>query len=85
MRKVTYVKLHDLNVVVPGLGTVQGSFPPVNKTIPGLEMYLGKEPGVLTIKAAGGEFGIPLANVQFMHFEKESPAPASLKAVSSSG
>lgn len=83
MRKVTYVKLHDLNVVVPGLGTVQGSFPPVNKTIPGLQMYIGKEAGILTITHNSGEFGIPLANVQFMHFEKEGPTLASVKANSS--
>ena len=72
MRKIKYARLHDLNVVVEGIGGITKELPMQGKTLPDLEMYVGEELGFLTVRIAGNRnFGIPLANVQFVVFESD--------------
>lgn len=74
-RKVKYARMHDVRVVIPGIGQMPNELPSQAKTIAGLEMYLCE--GVLeVVTAAAGSHGIPLANVQFMTFAPEDKAPA---------
>lgn len=70
MRKVKYARLHELNVVLPGVGILTKELPMQNKTLK-LEMWVGKESGILSVKVNNTECGIPLANVQFCIFDEE--------------
>lgn len=82
MRKLKYVRLHDLNVVVDGIGGISKELPMANKVLKGLEMYTGIDEGFVTVKLEGDrQFGIPLANVQFVVFDKEDTTSARLKAI----
>ncbi len=63
-RKVTRARLHDLQVVIPGIGSLDKELPPPNKTVK-IDMYLDSEyPGVLIATLNAHTVFIPLANVQ---------------------
>lgn len=63
-RKVTRVRLHDLQVVIPGIGSLDKELPPTNKTVK-VDMYLDSEyPGVLVATINNTSIFIPLANIQ---------------------
>lgn len=69
-RIVSHAKLHDLNVVIPGLGSLNmTTLPPVNKTFKSFSMHFS-ELG-LTVEINGIESLIPAANVQFVSFAPE--------------
>lgn len=62
-RRVTAAKLHDLNVVIPGVGAMNvTNLPPQNKSYNSFHMYY-TEHG-LELEINGVESIIPLANVQ---------------------
>lgn len=65
-RKVIYARIHDIKVVIPGVGQLQTEFPAKNKVLPGLQMYY--DGAILEIEIAGRPYGVPLPNVQFMEF-----------------
>lgn len=62
-RTVTRAKLHDLQIVVPGIGSLDKELPLKSKTI---DMVMEEGPtGIeLTIKNVSGTTIIPYANVQ---------------------
>jgi hypothetical protein len=71
MRKVTYVRLHDLKVIMPGLGNATTEFPSSKKVLPDLQMtYDG---AIVEISFGGNSYGIPLANIQCIRFAPEAP------------
>lgn len=81
-RKIKYVRLHDLNVVVDGIGNITKELPMQNKTLNGLEMFTGLDEGFITVNITGGrQFGIPLANVQFVVFDKETAATSTVSNI----
>lgn len=73
-RTVTYARIHDIKVVIPGVGQLETEFPPQRKTLPGLKMSW--DGAVLEIEISGKSYGIPAANIQFMTFAPEAPAAA---------
>ena len=76
-RRVSYAKLHDLSVNLPGIGMIQGQHIPLaNKTIPGLEMY-HTDAGLL-LKTTLSEHLIPLSNVQFLTYASEDAKPVTV-------
>lgn len=77
MRKVIRVLFHDVNVVVPGIGTFQGELPSKAKMIPGLEMTEGAN-GV-EISAAGILAIIPYANCKVYFADKATEPKAQAK------
>lgn len=62
-RTVTRAKLHDLQVVVPGIGSLEKDLPPRNKTLD-MVMEEGLSGVELIIKGVQGVIVIPYANVQ---------------------
>lgn len=68
-RKVSYARMHEIKVVIEGIGQLPIELPSKLKTIAGLEMFYD---GVtLYVNTRVGEFGIPCANVQFVRFAQE--------------
>lgn len=63
-RKVIRAKVHDMAVVIPGIGALEKELPPINKTVK-MEMYLDSDhQGVMFIKVGSHETFVPLANIQ---------------------
>lgn len=74
-RRVTRAKIHDIQIVVPGVGQLERELPPINKKVK-MDLFLDTEyPGVLLVNIGSHELFVPLANVQigFMAPE-EKPA-----------
>lgn len=78
-RIVTRVKLHDLQIVVPGVGSLDKELPLRNKT---LDMIM--EEGItgieLTIKNVPGITVVPYANIQVYFTANESTTISETKA-----
>lgn len=72
-RKVIRAKVHDMQVVIPGIGQLEKELPPVNKTLK-MEMYLDSDyPSVLLVQVNGMETFVPLANIQIGFLAPEEP------------
>lgn len=66
-RAVSFAKLHDLIINLPGVGLLQGNvLPPANKSLPGLKMVYTPEGLLVTISAK--DHLVPAANVQWVTF-----------------
>lgn len=63
MRKVIRAKLHDLQIVLPGVGTLGNDLPLKNKTLD-LTMVEGPNGIEIAIKGTPGVAIIPYANIQ---------------------
>lgn len=76
-RKVTRARVHDMQIVIPGIGQLEKELPPQNKTLQ-LDMYIDSDfPTLLFVKVRGMEVTIPLANVQIAFLApEEAPKPA---------
>ena len=71
MRKVKMARLHDLHVVIPGIGTFENELPPKNKTIPGLSIQ-SDDNFNLHIDLNGESLcGVPAANVKIVYYAKD--------------
>lgn len=70
-RLVTRAKLHDLQIVIPGIGSLDKELPLRNKTV-SMIMEEGPTGIELTIKGFAGVSIIPYANVQ-VYFTAAEP------------
>lgn len=87
-RKVIRAKLHDIQVVIPGIGNAERDLPPVKKHVP-MDMYIDSEhQGLMFVRIPSGntvtEFFVPLANVQLAFLEPEAPKPTTPSAIATS-
>lgn len=64
MRKVTRAKLHDLQIVIPGIGSLGNDYPLKGKSQLDSTLVEGPNGLELTIKGTPGTAIIPYANVQ---------------------
>jgi hypothetical protein len=80
-RKVTSIQIHEMKVVIPGLGQVPSTIPSDSKTLPNLEMWYDGSMVEVTTGSGNGliRFGIPLANLQFIRFEAADPVTTTKK------
>ncbi len=69
-RYVKYAKLQGTDAFLPVLGNIGSTLPPLNKNIPGLEMFIDSEfPNFLTVKTPTVEAMVPLTNIQVAEFK----------------
>lgn len=69
-RPVEYARVHEMKMVIPGIGQLECVFPPQSKALPGLSMTWDGTTLELCIK--GKYYGIPAANVQILTFSPEN-------------
>lgn len=71
-RVVTRVKLHDLKIIIPGMGNVGTDLPPAAKTIPGLYMEEGTNGIDVLVPGQTVAYVIPYANIQIYYAVPEA-------------
>lgn len=76
-KKVAYARMHEIKVVIEGIGQLPIELPSKAKSIPGLELWYDGVTLEFTTKI--GSFGIPAANVQFVRYAPEETKVSAVK------
>jgi len=69
-RKVNRARIHDLKVVIPGIGSLGVDLPPTSKTVK-MEMMEGDKGIEISIDKQKATYIIPYSNVQMYFVDKE--------------